>query len=541
MAESTEKTEKTAKTEKKGKTEKAGKAEKAEKPAADKGEFGIEEMATFCKRKGFVFPSSEIYGGMAGFWDYGPYGAELKRNMMSQWWKYHVQSRQDIVGIDGAIISNPKVWVASGHVGGFGDVMIECKKCNERVRADNLIEDAKKIQCDGLSAEDLGKLIQENEIKCPKCGAFQWHDPKVFNLLFKTNVGAVEGEKAVAYLRGETAQIIFAEFKNVFEVSRLKLPFGIAQMGKAFRNEIAPRNFLFRCREFEQMEIEYFIHPEKKDECPFFDEIKDEKILVYSAEMQEKGNEAKMMTAKEALDSKIIKSPWHAYWLATELRWFKRLGAKMENFRIRQHGKDELAFYSSDCWDLEYKFPFGWKELQGIADRSDYDLQQHTKHSGKDHMIHDEATGKKVMPNVVAEPSLGVDRSFLVFMFDSYNDDKERGNIVLHLHPKLAPIKVAVLPLVNKLNEKAQEIYTMLKDDMFCFYDKSGSVGRRYARMDELGTPYCVTVDFDSLEKDDVTIRNRDTTEQVRVKIPDLKDVLRKLLNTEMTFDQLKK
>ncbi len=502
--------------------------------------LSIEDMASFCKRKGFVFPSSEIYGGMAGFWDYGPNGAELKNNIKNEWWKFHVQSRQDIVGIDGSIISNPKVWEASGHVSGFGDVMIACKKCGERVRADVLIEEAKGIQCDGLTAEDLGKIIQENQITCPKCGAFAWEEPKVFNLLFKTHVGAVEGEKSVAYLRGETAQIIFSEFKNVFEVSRLKLPFGIAQMGKAFRNEIAPRNFLFRCREFEQMEIEYFIHPEKKNDCPFFEEVKEEKLLVYSAEMQEKGTEAEQMTAREALEKGIIQSPWHAYWLATELRWFKRLGAKPENFRVRQHAKEELAFYSSDCWDLEYKFPFGWKELQGIADRSDYDLRQHTEHSGKDHSIFDEEMKMRVMPNVVAEPSLGVDRSFLVFMYDAFDDNKERGNIVLHLHPKLAPIKVAVLPLVNKLNGKATEVYNSLKEKFVCFYDKSGSVGRRYARMDEIGTPFCVTIDFDTLEQEDVTIRDRDTTEQARVKISELKEVLSKLLEGEITIEDLK-
>jgi glycyl-tRNA synthetase len=311
-------------------------------------------------------------------------------------------------------------------------------------------------------------------------------------------------------------------------------------MGKAFRNEIAPRHFLFRCREFEQMEIEYFIHPDKHGECPYIDEVVEEKLLVYSAEMQEKKQEAQEMTVKKSLADGVVKSPWHAYWLAVEQKWFLDMGCRRENFRLRQHRKDELAHYSSDCWDLEYKFPWGWKELEGIADRSDFDLQQHMKHSKKDMSMHDEETKKKVVPHVVAEPSLGVDRSFLVFMFDAYDDDKERGNIVMHFHPKLAPIKVAVLPLVNKVGEKAKEVFAMLKQDIFCFYDKSGSVGRRYARMDEVGTPFCVTIDFDSLEKDDVTIRERDTTEQVRVKISDLKDILRKLINSEMTFKDLK-
>ncbi|MBI5880772.1 glycine--tRNA ligase, partial [archaeon] len=380
-----------------------------------------------------------------------------------------------------------------------------------RFRADVLIEETLKIQADGLSAADMGKLIKENNIKSPKGNTLS--EPRQFNLMFTTNVGPVQSEESKAYLRAETAQIIFAEFKNVYDTARLKLPFGIAQMGKAFRNEIAPRNFLFRCREFEQMEIEYFIHPKKQNDCPFIDEVINERLLIYSEEMQKKAEKEKEMTVKDALKKGIIKSPWHAYWLATEHRWFLNLGAKRENFRIRQHKKEELAHYSSDCWDLEYNFPWGWKELQGIADRGDFDLQQHMKHSKKDMSIFDEESKEKVVANVVAEPSLGVDRSFLVFMFDAYDDDKERGNIVLRLSPKLAPIKVAVLPLVNKLEDKAREVYAMLKDEMFTFYDKSGSIGRRYARMDELGTPYCVTIDFDTIEKDKaVTIRERDTT-----------------------------
>ncbi len=499
--------------------------------------LNIDDMAMFCKRKGFVYPSSEIYGGMAGFFDYGPYGVELKNNLKNQWWNFHVQSREDIVGMDGSIICNPKVWVASGHAEQFGDVLVEDLKNHERHRADVLIEETLGIQADGLSAEDLGKLIKENKVKSPKGN--ELGEPRQFNLMFTTNVGPVQSDDSKAFLRAETAQIIFSEFKNIFETSRLKLPFGIAQMGKAFRNEIAPRHFLFRCREFEQMEIEYFIHPEMYGDCPFVDGVMEQKVTVYSAEMQECGKESVEMTVAEALDKKIFKSPWHAYWLATELRWFLALGARAVNFRLRQHGKDELAHYSSDCWDLEYKFPWGWKELQGIADRSDFDLQQHAKHSKKDMSIFDEGTQKKIVPHVVAEPSLGVDRSFLVFMFDAYDDDKERGNIVLHLHPKLAPIKVAVLPLMNKLGDKAREVFDILKQDMFCFYDKSGSVGRRYARMDELGTPYCVTIDFDTLEKNDVTIRDRETTEQKRISIVDLKQTLKELISGDLKFQDL--
>ncbi|MBN1544938.1 glycine--tRNA ligase [Candidatus Woesearchaeota archaeon] len=501
--------------------------------------LSIDDMAVFCKRKGFVYPSSEIYGGMAGFFDYGPYGTELKNSIKNEWWKSHVQSREDIVGIDGSIISNPKVWVASGHAEQFGDILVEDLKTHERHRADVLIEEALKIQADGLSAEDLGKLIKENNVKSPKGNPLS--EPRKFNLMFTTNVGPVQSEESKAYLRAETAQIIFAEFKNVFETSRLKLPFGIAQMGKAFRNEIAPRHFLFRCREFEQMEIEYFIHPKKHGECPYISEVIEEKLTVYSAEMQEKKQEAKEMTVKDALAKKVLKSPWHAYWLATEHRWFLDLGAQREHFRIRQHKKDELAHYSSDCWDLEYRFPWGWKELEGIADRSDFDLNQHSKHSKKDLSIYDEETKEKVVPHVVAEPSLGVDRSFLVFMFDAYDDDKKRGNIVLHLHPKLAPIKAAVLPLVNKLEDKAKEVHNLLKNDLSCFYDRAGSIGRRYARMDELGTPFCITIDFDSLEKEDVTIRDRETTEQARVKINDLKETLRKLAIGDIQFKDIKK
>lgn len=501
----------------------------------------VDDMATFCKRKGFVYPSSEIYGGFSGFFDFGPLGVEVKNNIKNQWWKAHVQSRTDIVGMDGSIICNPKVWEASGHVGCFGDIMVECKKCHERHRADHLVEDALNIHADGLSAEDLNKLIKENNIPCSKCKSQDLDDAKEFNLLFKTQVGPVQDDSATAYLRGETAQIIFAAFKNVYDTSRLKLPFGIAQMGKAFRNEIAPRQFLFRCREFEQMEIEYFVHPDHSKECPYIDEVMDEQLLIFSADMQEKKQEPQFMTVKEALGKKIFSNPWHAYWLATEKKWFTDLGAIPDHFRARQHCKDELAHYSSDCWDLEYHFPWGWKELQGIADRSNYDLTQHSEHSKKDLSIFDEETKKKVLPEVVAEPSLGVDRTFLVFMFDAYNYDKERDNIVLKLHPKLAPVKAAILPLVKKggLAEKAQEIFKDLSEHIPVVYDQSGTVGRRYARNDEQGTPYCVTIDFETLEQDDVTIRDRDSTAQVRVKIGVLQDVLMKLIHGTLNFQDL--
>ncbi|MEK6846413.1 MAG: glycine--tRNA ligase, partial [Nanoarchaeota archaeon] len=448
-----------------------------------------------------------------------------------EWWKYHVQQRDDVVGIDGSIISSPKVWQASGHVGGFADVLVECQKCHTRERADALIEDKLKINADGLTPSELAKLIQENKLKCQKCKG-DFGEPAQFNLMFKTYVGPKQDEENIAYLRPETAQLIFANFKNILDTARVKLPFGIAQIGKAFRNEIAPRNFLFRTREFEQMEIEYFVHPGKTKECSFLKEVEEHELLTYSAEMQEKKEEPRKLKVKELLQKKILKLPWHGYWLALEHKWFMQLGVAPENLRVRQHKKSELAHYASDCWDLEYKFPFGWKELQGIADRGDFDLQQHIKHSGKELSYFDEETQKKVVPFVIAEPSLGVDRSFLLFMFEAYHDDKERGNIVLKLPPRLAPVYCAVFPLVKnkpELVEKAREVYKELKCCYSCQYDESGSVGRRYARADEIGVRWCITVDFDSLEDNAVTIRDRDTTKQIRVKISELKGKLYEL------------
>lgn len=502
--------------------------------------ISIDDMYTFCKKKGFVFPNSEIYGGIAGFFDYGPLGVELNNNIKQSWWRTFVQTRDDMVGIDGCIITNPKVWVASGHTEGFADILVECKKCNERFRADVLIEDVLKISADGLKEQAIDKLIEDNKIKCTKCKGELGAASK-FNLMFQTQVGPKPTKESIAYLRPETAQLIFANFRAVTDVSRLKLPFGIAQVGKAFRNEISPRNFLFRCREFEQMEIEYFIRPNQS--CPYTKDVEDYKILVYSAEMQDKNQEPKEMKIKDALKNKTIKKDWHAYWLATHHKWFTDLGVNPENLRIRQHKKDELAHYSSDCWDLEYKFPFGWKELEGFADRSDFDLQQHAKHSKKDMSIFDEESKTKVVPHVIVEPSLGVGRALLVFMYDAYYDDKERGNVVLKLHPKLAPLNIAVFPLLSNkpdIVKKAQEIYADLKNCFISTFDKSGSIGKRYARNDEIGTPYCITIDFDSLENDDVTIRDRDTTSQKRVKTADLRNVLFQLLTGIIKFKDLK-
>jgi glycyl-tRNA synthetase len=505
---------------------------------ADKksNQLTIDEMATFCKRKGFVYPNSEIYGGMAGFFDYGPLGSEVKNNLKQNWWKVHVQSRDDVVGIDGSIITHPTVWVASGHVGSFADLMLTCTKCKEKIRADTYLEEQLDIAADGMKAPEINEKVKENDLKCPKCKS-EFEEVEDFNLMFQTNVGPKKGDDSVAYLRPETAQLMFADFKLVQENARLKLPFGIAQMGRAFRNEISPRAFLFRCREFEQMEIEYFIHPDNLNECPYIDEWMDFELLIYDACMQSDGKDMKKMTVKEALVSGTIKTQWHAYWLAHETNWFVGLGAKKENFRIRQHVDSEKSHYALDTWDLEYKFPFGWKELQGMANRTDFDLQQHIKHSKQDLSIFDEESKTKIVPYVVAEPSQGVDRAFLVFLFDAYEDDEERGNIVLKLHPILSAYKVAVLPLTNKLKDEAMKIHDELKQEFTCFFDKSGSIGRRYARMDEIGTPWCITVDFDTAEDKSVTMRDRDSTKQIRVKVDKLQETIWKLVTGRIKFE----
>jgi len=497
--------------------------------------LGTDDMAKFCQSKGFIYINSEIYGGIKGFFDYGPLGSEMKKNLKDSWWKFHVQDREDIVGIDGSIITHPKVWEASGHVANFEDIMVEDSKTGEKHRADVIVEEAIDVAADGLNADQLWELIEKHNIKSPAGNDFL--KPEQFNLMFKTQVGPKPGTENFAYLRPETAQVIFANFRQVMENSRMKLPFGIAQMGKAFRNEISPRNFIFRCREFEQMEIEYFINPADTNNCPYIEEVYDHEMLVCDEPMQEKGEEGQMMSIKTAVEKGIIKTQWHAYWLATEHKWFISLGAKAENFRIRQHVSTEKSHYALDTWDLEYKFPWGWKELQGMANRTDFDLQQHIKHSGKDLSVFDEEKKEKVVPHVVAEPSQGVDRAFLVFMFDAYNNDEERGNIALKLSPKLAPVKVGVFPLINKLQEEAREVFKDLQKEFPCQYDKSGSVGRRYARADEIGIPYCVTVDFDYKEQGIATIRDRDSTKQITLKKEDLKETLHKLIKGEIKFE----
>jgi len=501
----------------------------------EKPKLTIDEMASFCKRKGFVYLNSEIYGGIAGFFDFGHLGVELKSNIKKEWWKTFVQQRDDVVGIDGSIIAHPMVWKASGHVDGFTDVLVDCKKCGSRFRGDQLIEDKLKISTAGMSLDDVAKKLREHKIKCLKCGN-ELGNPKKFNLMFTTHVGPVETSSSAAFLRPETAQLIFTNFRLVQENARMKLPFGIAQIGKAFRNEISPRDFLFRMREFEMMELEYFVNPEKQEECKFIDEVMDYELNVLSADMQKNNKKMEKMTIKKTLDKKIIKTRWHGYWLAMMHKWFVDLGANPEHFRIRQHVKHELSHYALDTWDLEYEFPFGWRELQGLSNRTDFDLKQHIEHSKTDLSIFDEETKKKIVPHVICEPSQGVERAFLVFMFDAHHYDKSRDNVVLKLHPKLAPIKIGVFPLVSnkkELVEKAREIYKELKKEWTTTFDLSGSIGRRYARADETGVYACVTIDFESLEDDSATVRSRDTTEQVRVKIKDLKDVIGKFLDGE--------
>ena len=448
----------------------------------------MEKIVNLCKTRGYIYPGSEIYGGLANTWDYGPLGVELKNNVKALWRKKFIQEQKDIVGLDAAILMNPETWVASGHVGGFSDPLIDCKECKTRHRADKLIEEwahnaGKDMIADGMTDKEMIEFIQNNQITCPNCGKLNFTDIRKFNLMFKTFQGVTEDAKAEIYLRPETAQGIFVDYKNVLRTTRKKMPFGIAQIGKAFRNEITPGNFTFRTREFEQMELEFFCQP---------------------------GTDLE----------------WHKYWKNFCKNWLLNLGIEEKNIRLRDHSKEELVFYSAATTDIEFAFPFGWGELWGIADRTDYDLTQHMNHAKEDMIYLDQETGEKYVPYVI-EPSLGADRVTLAFLCNAYDEEEiAEGDtrVVLHLHPALAPYKVAVLPLSKKLSEKADEIYDMLTKDFMCDYDEAGSIGKRYRREDEIGTPYCVTVDFDTLEDGCVTVRDRDTMEQERVKIEELQN-----------------
>lgn len=500
--------------------------------------MNLDEIASYCKKTGVIYPNSEIYGGFSGFWDYGPVGSEIKKNLTDLWWKEFVQEREDVIGIDGATITHPEVWKASGHLDSFSDPLLDCKECNQRFRGDHLVEDELGVAADGIPPDRLEELIQENDITCPQCGG-ELTEIRTFNLMFETKVGPIQSEDNKAYLRPETAQLIFTNFKLAKECSRQKLPFGIAQIGRAFRNEVSPRNFVFRTREFEMMEIEYFVHPDKADKCPHLNqEITNFKIKILTQEMQEKDENHKTATIQEALDKEWIKTEWHAYWLYQHYNWFIKLGIDPKKIRLREHLENEIAHYANCCYDIEYKFPFGWKEVYGNADRGTFDLEQHLQHSEEDLRVYDQDKEEKVTPYVASEPSQGVDRSLLAFIIDAYTQEEDR--FVLKLHPKLAPIKCRTFPLMAKdgLDEKAKEVYEKLKGDIHAEYEERGSIGKRYARADEIGVPYCITIDYDTLEDDTVTIRDRDSTKQIRVLVDGLSEVLQKLVEGEISFEE---
>ncbi len=458
-------------------------------------EATMEKIVNLCKSRGYVYPGSEIYGGLSNSWDYGPLGVELKNNIKRMWFKKFVQESKYNVGLDSAILMNREVWVASGHVGSFSDPLIDCKECKTRHRADKLIEEwMKEHNCeevvDGWPDEKMIEYMEKNSICCPNCGKQNFTSIRKFNLMFKTFQGITEDSKSEIYLRPETAQGIFVNFKNVLRTTRRKLPFGIAQIGKSFRNEITPGNFTFRTREFEQMELEFFCKP---------------------------GTDLE----------------WFDYWREFCKNWLLNLGIKETNIRLRDHGEKELSFYSKATTDIEFNFPFGFGELWGIADRTDYDLKQHMEHSKEDFTYLDQETGEKFIPYCI-EPSLGCDRVALAFLCNGYAEEKtEEGDtrIVLKLHPELAPYKVAILPLSKKLSKKAEEIYEILSKKYMCDMDEAGSIGKRYRREDEIGTPYCITVDFETENDNKVTIRDRDTMKQERIEIGQLEKWLEEKIN----------
>ena len=454
----------------------------------------MEKIVNLCKGRGIIFPGSEIYGGLANTWDYGPLGVELKNNIKRAWWQKFVTENKLNVGLDAAILMNPQTWVASGHLAGFSDPLMDCKECHERFRADKLIEDwcaetgfTLDKPIDAFSHAEMKAFVEEHNIPCPTCKKHNFTDIRQFNLMFKTFQGVTEDAKNTVYLRPETAQGIFTNFVNVQRTTRKKIPFGIAQIGKSFRNEITPGNFIFRVREFEQMELEFFCKP---------------------------GTDLE----------------WFQYWRSFCRDWLLSIGIKEERLRLRDHDPEELCFYSKATTDFEYLFPFGWGELWGVADRTDYDLTQHKNTSGKDLSYFDQETNERYIPYVV-EPSLGVERTVLAVLCNAYDEevvDAEKNDVrtVLRLHPTLAPFKAAILPLSKKLSEKADEIYSDLIKSFPVDYDESGSIGKRYRRQDEIGTPFCITVDFDTLEDGAVTIRDRDTMEQVRLPISELKNYI---------------
>ena len=448
----------------------------------------MEKIVALCKNRGFVYAGSEIYGGLANSWDYGPLGVELKNNVKRAWWKKFVQENPYNVGLDAAILMNPQVWVASGHVATFNDPLIDCKACKMRHRADKLVDDFvhennMDVNVEAMDGEALVNFIRENNVPCPGCGKSDFTDIRKFNLMYKTHQGVTEDTANEVYLRPETAQGIFVNFNNIQRTTRRKLPFGVCQVGKSFRNEITPGNFIFRIREFEQMELEFFCKPDTDLE-------------------------------------------WFKYWRTYCHDWLKGLNVREENLRLRDHEPEELSFYSKATTDFEYLFPFGWGELWGVADRTNYDLSQHQKHSGQDLTYFDPETGEHYVPYVV-EPSLGADRMTLALLVEAYDEEvvdaeKNDTRVVMRFHHAIAPFKVAVLPLSKKLSEEAMEIYTALSKNYMVDFDEAGSIGKRYRREDEIGTPFCVTYDFDSKEDGCVTVRDRDTMEQVRIPVAEL-------------------
>mgnify|MGYP003288240282 FL=1 len=451
----------------------------------------LDQIVALCKGRGFVYPGSEIYGGLANTWDYGPLGVELKTNIKDAWRKKFIQENKYNVGLDSAILMNPQTWVASGHLGGFSDPLMDCCECKTRHRADQIIEDFDGTNVAGWSNEELSNYIKEKNIPCPNCGAHNFTDIRQFNLMFKTFQGVTEDSKDEIYLRPETAQGIFVNFANIQRTTRRKVPFGVAQIGKSFRNEITPGKFIFRVREFEQMELEFFCKP---------------------------GTDLE----------------WFEYWRGFCRDWLYSLNIKPENLRLRDHDPEELCFYSKATTDFEYNFPFGWGELWGVADRTDYDLTQHIKTSGKNLEYFDGATNERYIPYVI-EPSLGVERLFLAVLCEAYDEemlDEEKNDkrIVMHFHPALAPYKCAVLPLSKKLSDKAVEIHNELAKYFPTDFDETGSIGKRYRREDEIGTPFCITYDFDSENDGCVTVRDRDTMQQERIKIADLREYIEKKL-----------
>ena len=508
--------------------------------AKEKGKSRMDKVIEVCKRRGIIYPTAEIYGSLAGFWDYGPVGARMKRKIEDYWREFFVDAGDHIVEIDGSIVLPESVFKASGHLESFVDPIVQCKKCKSIHRADHAIEEATKKFVEGKSTEEMTKIIREDKVRCPSCGG-ELDDARMFNLMLKTEVSATGGQDA--YLRPETAQNIFTSFRRVSLASRGKLPFGIAQLGHSFRNEISPRHFVIRVREFNQFEIEMFIDPDNADDCPGFDAVAKTKLnfFTHESQQQKKGGKPTVVTAGQALKKKLIPNKWLAYFMAKQMRFYQRLGVPSVALRHRHMLPEETPHYSKGNFDMEIEFEFGWKETVGNAYRGDYDLQKHMKHSKTDMSV--VVDGKKVVPHVV-EPSFGLERTFAGVLLHTFREDKERGWDWFAFPPRIAPYTIAVMPLMKKqkLPEKAKEVVEQLKQVKYdVFYDETGSIGKRYARMDEIGVPYCATVDYQTLDDGTVTLRDRDTTKQRRVAVKDLCNVLWHLVSGESKFEKVGK